>query len=153
MTKLKIIHHWRGAPGMRLLGLGPRFLPNQSLIKLQILLNNHTEWAKMRSTKDLKKALAGSDVIISMWNHRELVGFGRATSDRVYRAVLWDVVIASNQQRLGLGRKLIESLLASNYLKNVEKVYLMTSNQETFYKQVGFQISKNKKLMHHNRSK
>ena len=41
-----------------------------------------------------------------------MVGFGRATTDGIYRAVLWDVVVAGDLQGKGLGRKVIASLWA-----------------------------------------
>ena len=76
-----------------------------------------------------------------------MVGFGRATSDGIYRAVLWDVVIAEDFQGVGLGKEIIKSLLDSKCIKDTERVYLMTTKGIDFYKQVGFQTVENQKLM------
>ena len=67
-----------------------------------------------------------------------MVGFGRASSDGIYRAVLWDVVVAGDLQGRGLGRRVVEALLASPKLRKVERVYLMTTNSNGFYEQMGF---------------
>jgi len=55
--------------------------------------------------------LAGSQAVVSAWEHSQLVGFGRANSDGVFRAVLWDVVVAGSHQGQGLGRRLVRALL------------------------------------------
>ena len=82
--------------------------------------------------------LAKSDVILSIWFENEIVGFGRALSDEVYRGVLWDVVIDRNFQKKGLGKMIINNLLNSKELKNTKKVYLMTTNKKLFYSQFKF---------------
>ena len=61
--------------------------------KLQKLLDRNAFWAKSRTINDLKKCLANSDVILSLWVGNEIVGFGRALTDGIYLSVLWDIVI------------------------------------------------------------
>jgi N-acetylglutamate synthase-like GNAT family acetyltransferase len=68
-----------------------------------------------------------------------MMGFARATSDGVYRATIWDVVIHPDYQGLGLGRKLVETVLAHPHINRVEKVYLMTTNEQNFYGRIGFE--------------
>ena len=82
--------------------------------------------------------LVGSKVVVTLWRGKRMVGFGRATSDGIYRAVLWDIVVAGDLQGRGLGRKVVEALLSTSAIKNVESVYLMTTNSAEFYKQLGF---------------
>ena len=147
MTKISIIHHAKGAPGLRLLGLGPGLVPSKGMQKLQRLMDEHAFWARNRSVNDLQKMLSNSSEIISVWKNQNIVGFGRATSDGIYRAVLWDVVVSGELQRQGLGKKVIELLMATPKIKNVEKVYLMTTNSEEFYMQFGFKPVSNQKLL------
>jgi len=75
------------------------------------------------------------------------VGFGRASSDEVFRAVLWDVVIPEDLQGKGYGRQLVEALLNTPPLHNVERVYLMTTNSAGFYKQLGFERVNGQQLL------
>jgi len=91
--------------------------------------------------------LAGSTVVISLWRGKRMIGFGRATSDGICRAVLWDVVVAGDLQGCGLGRKVVEALLASSAIRNVERVYLMTTNSSEFYLQLGFRSVNNQHLL------
>ena len=138
MARIRLVEHARGAPGMRWLGLGPGYRPSRSLLKLRRLFQKHAFWAANRSNSDLKRMLAGSTVVVSLWRGKRLVGFGRAHSDGIHRAVLWDIVVAGDLQGKGLGRRVVEALLAAPTIRNVERVYLMTTNSAGFYKQLGF---------------
>ena len=133
-----LIKHLKGAPGLRLFGIGPKFLPCKGLYKLKILLDKNTSWAKNRKIKDLKNCLANSDVIVSLWSNNTILGFGRALTDGTYRSVLWDIVIDHNHQGKGYGKLIVNSLLESKKIKQSEKIYLMTTNQIDFYDQFGF---------------
>jgi len=138
MKEISLVHHSKGALGLRFFGLGPNLKPNNGLIKLQKLLENNTFWAKNRTIKDLKKCLANSDVIVSLWVRDEIVGFGRALTDGIYRGVLWDIVIDQNYQGKGFGKLIVKSLLSSKKIKNTKKLYLMTTNKKLFYSQLDF---------------
>ncbi len=138
MKAISLINHSKGALGLRLFGLGPNLKPTNGLIKLQKLLANNTFWAKNRRINDLKKCLANSDVIVSIWIGNEIVGFGRALTDGIYRGVLWDVVIDQNHQGKGFGTLIIKNLLSSKKIKNTKKLYLMTTNKKLFYSQLNF---------------
>ena len=93
MKDLLLVKHASGAPGLRLFGIGPYLLPQMGILKLQRLLDRNTSWAASRKKNDIKKMLSKSDVIVSAWQENNLIGFGRATSDKVFRAVLWDIVL------------------------------------------------------------
>jgi len=58
--------------------------------------------------------LRGSEAAVSAWQGPRLVGFGRATSDGIFRAVLWDVVVIRDLEGQGLGRRLVETLLMAS---------------------------------------
>ena len=146
MTSVSIIRHATGAPGLRSLGLGPNFRPQQALKKLQFLMNSYAFWAKDRSLTQLKIMLKNSSVITTVWIDDKMIGFGRAHSDKVFRAILWDVIVAHDMQGRGIGKLIVESLTTSKEIKNVEKVYLMTTNCKEFYSQIGFNISSNQTL-------
>jgi citrate lyase synthetase len=138
MKAISLIKHSKGALGLRLFGLGPNLKPTDGLNKLQKLLNKNAFWAQNRTIDDLKKCLANSDVIISIWVGNEIVGFGRALTDGIYRGVLWDIVIDQNHQGKGFGTLIIKNLLSSRKIKNTKKLYLMTTNKKIFYSQFDF---------------
>ncbi len=147
MADIKLIQHGPGAPGLRLLGLGPNFIPRQGLKKLRLLLERNAFWAQGRKTWQLRQMLLRSEVVVSAWQGARLVGFGRATSDGVYRAVLWDVVVPQDLQRLGIGRKIVEAIINSDPIRKSERVYVMTTNSHKFYKLLKFKDVTNQKLM------
>ena len=149
---IRLIHHAKGAPGLRLLGSGPGLMPSRGLLKLQRLFHKHAFWAQQRSFAQLRRMLAGSSVVVSLWRGKRLVGFGRASSDGIYRAVLWDVVVAGDLQGRGLGRQVVEALLAAPEIQRAERVYLMTTNSSGFYQQLGFSSATPQELLLHRRS-
>tara|TARA_Y100001968_G_C19110498_1_gene596955 strand:- start:78 stop:551 length:474 start_codon:yes stop_codon:yes gene_type:complete len=147
MKEISLIKHASTAPGLRLFGLGPFFKPVQGLKKLQVLFNKNTLWAKDRNIYQIKKMLANSHVIITLWYKNDLVGFGRATTDQVYRAVLWDIIVSKDVQRVGLGKVIVEELLKDKKINSAEKIYLMTTDSKDFYRQLGFKVNMNQTLM------
>ena len=149
MKEISLIKHAKGALGLRVFGLGPNLKPNNGLNKLQKLLENNTFWAKNRKIKDLKNCLANSDVIVSLWVGNEIVGFGRALTDGIYRGVLWDIVIDQKYQGKGFGKLIVQSLLSSKKIKNTKKLYLMTTNKKLFYSQLDFKEVTSQNLLIH----
>ena len=139
MKKVFLVKHSKGALGLRFFGLGPNLKPTQGLFKLQQFLHRNAVWAQDRTINDLRKCLANSDVIVSIWSQNEPVGFGRALSDRIYRGVLWDIVIDQNHQGKGYGKMIVKNILESKQIKHTKKVYLMTTSKKLFYSQVDFQ--------------
>ncbi|MEN9246407.1 MAG: GNAT family N-acetyltransferase [Thermostichales cyanobacterium SRBZ-1_bins_19] len=102
------------------------------------LFNRNAFWAQNRDPEQVAKALAFSHPVVSVWDGERMIGFGRATSDGVYRAVLWDIVIDRDYRQRGLGRKLVETLIAHPHVQGVERVYLFTTHQQGFYQRIGF---------------
>tara|TARA_B100000700_G_C14757639_1_gene720546 strand:+ start:333 stop:785 length:453 start_codon:yes stop_codon:yes gene_type:complete len=147
MKDISLIKHASSAPGLRLFGLGPSLKPMKGLKKLQILFNQNTLWGKDRTIDQIKRMLANSNVIITLWYKNNLIGFGRATTDQVYRAVLWDIVVSKDVQRSGLGKVIVEELLKDKKIISAEKVYLMTTDSKDFYTQLGFKVNINQILM------
>lgn len=113
-------------------------LAPQDLEQLRNLFNQSAFWAADRRFEDLAKAISYSCPVVTAWQADRLIGFARATSDGVYRATIWDVVIHDHYQGAGLGRRLVETVLGHPHMSNVERIYLMTTNQKRFYERVGF---------------
>ena len=147
MDDLILVQHAPSAPGLRLLGIGPDLRPIKGVNKLIKLFNENTSWAQNRSQRQIQKMLSGSKVIVSGWFQNNLVGFGRATTDEIFRAVLWDIVVDKKYESHGIGRKIISSIITNPLISKVEKVYLMTTHCEDFYLKMNFKIEKNQSLM------
>ncbi len=111
------------------------------LHQLQGLFQVTAFWAQDRRVEDLQVAIAHSNPVVTAWDGDRLIGFARATSDGIYRATIWDVLIHPDYQGAGLGRKLVETVLMHPDVNRVERVYLMTTNQQKFYERIGFEAN------------
>jgi N-acetylglutamate synthase-like GNAT family acetyltransferase len=106
--------------------------------QLQNLFIKTAFWAKERKISDLELAIANSNPVVTVWDKKCLIGFARATSDGIYRAAIWDVIIDPDYQGVGLGRKLVETVLSDPLVNKVERIYLTTTHQQSFYERIGF---------------
>ncbi len=120
------------------------------LDQLQELFQLGAFWAKDRSIEDFSIAIANSEPVISVWDGERLIGFARATSDGIYRATIWDVVVHPDYRGAGLGRKLVETVLSHPRMNRVERVYLMTTHQQSFYERIGFECNSSTTMVLYN---
>ncbi|MDJ0707742.1 MAG: GNAT family N-acetyltransferase [Leptolyngbyaceae cyanobacterium MO_188.B28] len=127
--------------------------PSQiDLLQLQVLFELAAFWARERQLEELAIAIANSDPVVSAWDGEKMIGFARAISDDVYRATIWDVVIHPDYLGIGLGQKLVETVLNHPRMNRVERIYLMTTDQQHVYKQVGFQRNPSTTMVLSNRA-
>lgn len=114
-------------------------LDGEQLCQLCELFRVAAFWAKARRPEEMARAIAHSKPVVTAWQGDRLIGFSRATSDGIFRATIWDVVIHPDYQGAGLGRRLVETLIAHPYMNKVERTYLMTTHQQRFYERIGFE--------------
>jgi N-acetylglutamate synthase-like GNAT family acetyltransferase len=121
------------------------------MVNLVDLFNQAAFWARDRRIEDFTTAIRNSYPVVTAHDGDRLIGFARATSDGVYRATVWDVVIHPDYQGAGLGRRLVETVLMHPHVNRAERVYLMTTNQQKFYERIGFEENKTTTLVLFNR--
>jgi len=97
-------------------------------------------WTKDRSKKEIKKMLKHSDIIIAIVNKKgRLIGFVRVLSDFVFKAEIYDVIVAKKYRGLGLGARLVQEVLTHKKLKEVKQFNLQCLEEMVpFYKKFGF---------------
>ena len=122
------------------------------LQQLHQLLQVGAFWAKERTMEGMEIAISNSNPVVTVWDEKRLIGFARATSDGVYRAAIWDVVIHPDYRGRGLGRKLVETVLTHPNVNRVERVYLTTTNQKSFYERIGFRKNETNTMVLYNNS-
>ena len=84
-------------------------------------------------------ALENSIVVISIWENEYLIGFGRATGDKIFNATLWDIVVRPTHQRRGLGKLVMKELLKQLDVYRIPLVTLYADpGTEGFYQRYGF---------------
>ena len=100
-------------------------------------LFSQTTWASKRQSQDIEKMLANLRFFVTIRRNSVLIGFGRAITDGVYRALVDDVVVDKSYQKLGLGKLIMENLMSQ--LDGIEEIFLNTNpDLEDFYKKFGF---------------
>ena len=97
-------------------------------------------WTKDRTKEEIKKMLKYSDIIIAIVNKKgRLIGFVRVLSDFVFKAEIYDVIVAKKYRGLGLGERLVQEVLAHKKLKKVKQFNLQClEDMVPFYERFGF---------------
>jgi ribosomal protein S18 acetylase RimI-like enzyme len=114
------------------------FSEKKELEASQLLrLFHQAPWAKDRTLDDAKEMLRHTDVALCAWDGDQLVGFGRALTDFVYRATIWDVIVDKAYQKQGIGTEIVQRILNHPRLKKVELFWLCTRRSD-FYEKLGF---------------
>jgi ribosomal protein S18 acetylase RimI-like enzyme len=97
----------------------------------------HSVGWKKHNEEKIKKIFNLSNVVTIAYDKDEIVGFGRAISDGVFNAAIYDVVIEDGYQNKGIGKQIISDLLTQ--LKDISCVHLVaTTGNEDFYRKSGF---------------
>ncbi|MEH7360903.1 GNAT family N-acetyltransferase [Priestia aryabhattai] len=122
---------------------------------MKIFLSNsieNVEWSRMKeiyrsvgwtnhNEERIKKVFQSSNVVAIAYDEDNIAGFGRALSDGVFNAAIYDVVIDKEYQNKGIGQQIIENLLAQ--LNDISCIHLVsTAGNEEFYKKAGFRKMK-----------
>lgn len=95
--------------------------------------------AYTESPEVLLRALAGSHRLVSARREGQLVGLARSISDGATVVYLQDVLVHPDEQRRGVGRRLLDELFAG--YAGVRQRVLVTDDedrQRTFYESLGF---------------
>jgi GNAT superfamily N-acetyltransferase len=98
-------------------------------------------WSKGRTLADVQKMLKHSDLIFAVVESpsNRLVGFARVLTDRVYRATLFDMIVAPDRRGLDLGRLMMDAVTSHPDLAGIDSFELHCLPQlESFYAKWGF---------------
>ena len=118
-------------------------LDSKSTEQLQKLFEC-TWWTKARNGLSLQKMLQGS---VSVGVHDfegNLVGFARAITDGVFKAIIADVIVTPDHRGKGIVKMLMDALLTHKALSGIEdfELYCQPDLRE-LYRKWGFQESPN----------
>lgn len=114
-------------------------LNEQQISELTDLYQNEF-WSKNRTQPEVAKMLRASDIVIGLVDECDrLVGFTRVLTDFVYRGVIFDVIVKSTHRDRGLGKKLLDLVVAHPQLRAVEYLSLFCLPEMVpFYERWGF---------------
>ena len=93
-----------------------------------------------RDVRKLETAFRNSEVCCFAYHESQLIGAGRAISDGVMRAAIFDMVVLPEYQGKGIGTKILKRLVEKT---NVDIIMLFSSpGKEPFYSRFGFRKMK-----------
>ena len=104
-------------------------------------LYRHEWWTNQRREEDVARMLQHSDLVVGVCTDPgdRLVGFTRVLTDRAYKALIFDVIVAQSQRGTGLGRRLIQYVLDHPMLAHVAHIELYCRPELIpFYERWGF---------------
>jgi GNAT superfamily N-acetyltransferase len=96
-----------------------------------------SHWAKGLPRAVLERALAHS-LAFGLYRGGRQVGFARVVTDHATFAYLADVFVIAAERGQGLGRWLVESILAHPELQGLRRWLLGTRNAHGLYRRCGF---------------
>jgi GNAT superfamily N-acetyltransferase len=87
-----------------------------------------------------KRAFEASHTTVFAWHAGQLIGFGRAISDGICQAAVYDVAVVPEHQGKGIGTIIIQSIL--NKLSQCNIILYAAPGKEGFYKTLEFRKMK-----------
>jgi GNAT superfamily N-acetyltransferase len=83
-------------------------------------------WSKGRSVEEVRTALAHTDFVFGLCDptSRRLIAFTRVLTDRVFKALMFDVIVHPDYRGTGIGTALMQQVLAYPALQQVQHVEL-----------------------------
>ena len=114
-------------------------------LRTQLLeLYRHEWWTNQRREDDVARMLRHTDLVVGACTDPgdQLVGFTRVLTDRIYKALIFDVIVARSHRRTGLGRGLMQYVVEHPMLADVAHVELYCKPElAPFYERWGFTAS------------
>ena len=105
------------------------------------ILIQTTGWnAKYQLSPDeLTQALRASWFVISAYEGKKLVGFGRLVSDGVLHAMIYELIVLPEYQGRGIGGEILEKLVDKCQEAGVRDIQLFcAAGKREFYEKRGF---------------
>ena len=98
-------------------------------------------WAEGISKTIVAKSIKHS-LCFGLFHHRAQVGFARVITDRATFAYLCDVYVLKDYRAGGLGKWLIETVMAHPDLQGLRRFQLVTRDAHGLYERFGFKPPK-----------
>lgn len=89
-----------------------------------------------RSAASLEQAFRNSQIALFAYDENRLVGAGRALTDKISWAIVFDVVVDPECQGRGLGKVIVEALASRSGARNI--MLQSVPGKEDFYARLGY---------------
>ena len=108
-------------------------------------LNESSYWAQGRSRERVERSVAHS-LPFGVYRDGRQVGFARVVTDYATFAWLADVFVLDSERGRGVGKWLIETIIAHTDLREVRRWLLATRDAQELYRRFGFHDLKDSPL-------
>lgn len=106
-------------------------------------LSEESYWAKGRLMEDVIKSIENS-LCFGVYNKKqEQIGFARLVTDQVVFAWIMDVFITNEYRGKGISKKLMDYILQTPEITDVNGIGLRTRDAHGLYNKFGFEKIKN----------
>ena len=95
-------------------------------------------WAKDISRELVERSIQGALCFGVYTPERRQIGFARVITDRATFGYLSDVYILEEYQGAGIGKQLVEAVMAHPDLQDLRRFVLVTLDAQTLYEKFGF---------------
>lgn len=98
-------------------------------------------WTKDRTLADTRRMLQHCTLIVGFCEteSKKLAAFSRILTDYLYKAFIFDVIVAEPYRHTGLGRRLVDAIVHHPDLQNVKHLELYCLPEMVpFYRKWGF---------------
>lgn len=120
---------------MEVVELGP-----SDAADLVTLYGDHEWWAD-REPAGVREALAGTDLALGIRADGRLLAATRVLTDHVFYGTVYDVVVAGDRRREGIGRRLMDAVVDHDDLGGLEVLDLRCrEGLVPFYREAGFEV-------------
>jgi len=114
-------------------------LPSEQLHKLFISAGWSDGSETLNMIKNYNKPFINSTIVISAWENEYLIGAVRVLSDKMFRSIIYDLLVLPEYQNKGIGKELVKRCIkhfpSSEWLvQTTEKVY-------NYYEKIGFKVN------------
>ncbi|MDU5110773.1 MAG: GNAT family N-acetyltransferase [Clostridium sp.] len=83
-----------------------------------------------------RKSFENSEIVIFIFDNDKLIGFGRAISDGIRQASIYDVAVLPEYQGKSIGKLILENIV--NKLPSCNFILYASPGKEGFYESLGF---------------
>lgn len=118
---------------------------NEAQVAELMALYREAWWTRERQEADVRRMLEHTDLLFGLCEGGapgapgRLVAFARVVSDSVYKATLFDVIVAPEYRGQGLGRLLMSAVLEHPAVAQVQHIELYCLPELVpFYRALGF---------------
>lgn len=115
-------------------------LPSEQLRRLFVLVG----WSDGLETPTQEEffniGFINSTLVVSAWEGERLIGAVRVLSDRVFRSIIYDLIVDPEYQNHGIGRELVNR--CKEHFPKSEWLVQTTEEISGYYEKLGFTVNK-----------